>query len=348
MAGSRFLFCNGVLSHSTDTPSVTTFLESRPGAYTTTRTHDNNNRLLFWERHLLRLANSARILFDSNPKLLFRSGNSFAPRMITPPMWDSGIRALVNDSVSKVLPVALKERSQGEELAVTTLMTGDMERLSEVSVFEAFDVQVHVGTYVPPVFGVVGNGARLAVVGRGREVAEAKYSDWVRLRKPLEKWRPPSVTELLLSNDGDRLLEGTVTNLFVVSRKDNNGDKYSDCSKSVSPFEVLTAPVSDGVLPGIMRQLVIEVCLNNGIPFQEVAPSWSKRELWQEAFVTSSLRLVQPVEKIQVPSRWESLVLKSSDEILWEEKQFQEEPGMITSIIQKGILEKANKEAYQL
>ena len=40
-----------------------------------------------------------------------------------------------------------------------------------------------------------------------------------RLRKPLEKLRPPSVTELLLSNDGDQLLEGSITNFFVVCRK---------------------------------------------------------------------------------------------------------------------------------
>jgi hypothetical protein len=30
------------------------------------------------------------------------------------------------------------------------------------------------------VFGVKGNGARVAVVGPGRDIAEAKYSDWVR------------------------------------------------------------------------------------------------------------------------------------------------------------------------
>lgn len=40
-----------------------------------------------------------------------------------------------------------------------------------------------------------------------------------RLRKPLEKLRPFSVTELLLSNDGDQMLEGCVTNFFVVCRK---------------------------------------------------------------------------------------------------------------------------------
>lgn len=35
----------------------------------------------------------------------------------------------------------------------------------------------------------------------------------------MEKMRPPGVTELLLSDDGDRILEGSVTNFFVVCRK---------------------------------------------------------------------------------------------------------------------------------
>lgn len=40
-----------------------------------------------------------------------------------------------------------------------------------------------------------------------------------RSRKHLERLRPPSVTELLLSNDGERILEGCLTNFFVVSLK---------------------------------------------------------------------------------------------------------------------------------
>lgn len=40
-----------------------------------------------------------------------------------------------------------------------------------------------------------------------------------RQRKLLEKLRPPSVNELLLSNDGDTILEGCLTNFFVVCCK---------------------------------------------------------------------------------------------------------------------------------
>ncbi|XP_062182532.1 uncharacterized protein LOC133886740 isoform X2 [Phragmites australis] len=53
-------------------------------------------------------------------------------------------------------------------------------------------------------------------------------------------------------------------------------------------FEVQTAPLSDGILPGIIHQIVIEVCHDLGIPVvREVSPSpsmnFGKRPLLQVA-----------------------------------------------------------------
>ncbi|WRX12881.1 Aminotransferase class IV - like 2, partial [Theobroma cacao] len=347
MNSTRFLFSNGVVSRFSEAPPVTTFLESLPGAYTTTRTHENGSTLLFWERHITRLANSARILLNSKPELIFKPTKKyplfFSPLSITSSMkWESRIRSLVNNSMNQVLPIALKERSDGEELAVTALVCGDFEKLKEMKnvgdddgFFGVLDVHLHVGNYVPPVFGIEENGAHLALVGRGRDVAAAKYSAWVRLRMPLDKLRPPSVTELLLSNDGDRILEGCITNFFVICRRDKSeaeGNYPHDYDSGYS-VEVQTAPITEGVLPGVIRQLVIEACLSKGIPVREVAPSWEKHGLWEEAFVTNSLRVIQHVETIKVPSSWESLGTKCSEGISWMEKKF-EGPGMITKVIQ--------------
>lgn len=166
---------------------------------------------------------------------------------------ESSIYDLVNGSMSKAMRSGVvKERGRlcGEELAVTVLVTGNAEKLSRLGdekVVDFLDVWLHIGGYS---LGVGEKAASLALVGSGRDVANAKYSDWVRycalslsplayctdsdslvsgiklagcglgrLRKPLEKFRPPSTTELLLSNDGDRLLEGCVTNFFVVCRR---------------------------------------------------------------------------------------------------------------------------------
>ncbi|KAI4316026.1 hypothetical protein L6164_024046 [Bauhinia variegata] len=358
MSGSRFLFSNGMVSHASDAPSVKVLLETHPGAYTTSRTHNNASCLLFWERHMKRLSESIRILSSSAPQLLFKSHktSNLLPSSVSLPIWQSMAQMLVNDSLRKVLPIALKHRSDHEELAITTLVSGNSEELrayeimDEENVSKVLDVNVHVETYIPPVFGIPGNGAHLAVVGCGRDVAAAKYSDWVRVRKSLEKLRPPSVTELLLSNDGDKILEGCVTNFFVVCYKEwdaNNANSLTDFG-NIYPFEVQTAPISDGVLTGTIRQVVIEVCKNNGIPVREVAPSWSELELWQEAFITNSLRLLQHVDSIQVPIEWQSVHSKTWKDVSWERKEFQGGPGMITTIIQEQIMDKATLEGYPI
>ncbi|CAI0442878.1 unnamed protein product [Linum tenue] len=353
MTDCKFLFSNGVITSSPDVPPVATLLQSHPGAYTTTRTHSDGACILFWERHLRRLSNSARILLSRDPRLLFKpekSELSLPPSLVESSAWDSAVESLVKDSVDQVLPIALREglRKEGEELAITALVSGNVEKLRGMesasgsdSPAEMLDVYVHLAGYVALAFDRPEGAARLAVVGRGRSVAEAKYSDWVRLRKPLERLRPTSVTELLLSNDGDHLLEGCLTNFFVVRRREGKG-------VGENPYEVQTAPISDGVLPGIIRQLVLEVCLSKGISVQEVAPSWSGRDFWQEAFVTNSLRIIRPVERIQFPHSWESLEHKDPEEISWEEKQFAMNPGRITAIIQNEVMKKAFVEGYPI
>ncbi|WOH02510.1 hypothetical protein DCAR_0521899 [Daucus carota subsp. sativus] len=341
MSNLDFLFVNGVVSPPSLTPSVATLLETHPGAYTTSRTHNNGSVLLFWERHLNRLANSARILLNSKPELLFEIGESRASFSGKFSNWDSAMKSLVNDLMRTALPVAVEDMKVGEELAVTTLVSGNMENwrrnegLDGEEMFrEVFDVYIRVGLYVPLEFGLRENGAHLAAVGPGRAVANAKYSEWVRVRKHLEKLRPPSATELILSNDGDHMLEGCLTNFFVV------------CLRDLTVYEVQTAPISDGVLPGVIRQIIIEACLKHGIPFREVAPSWSRHEQWEEAFITNSLRLLQHVETIRVPCSWSSLESKSWKDVNWEEKQFKEGPGTITSVLQEEIMAKAALEGY--
>lgn len=156
VTGTDFLAVNGVsVTSSTDAvPKLSVFLESTSGAYTTTRTHSNASILLFWDRHIRRLSQSVRILADRNP-------GSFNRAM----KYDSIIQV-----VQRSLEVGLgstigKRRCEEEEVMVTTLIDC------------VGDAYVHMGIYVPIVFG---DGARVAVVGKGRELAEAKYSKWVK------------------------------------------------------------------------------------------------------------------------------------------------------------------------
>ncbi|KAL4016184.1 hypothetical protein IC575_023815 [Cucumis melo] len=361
MTSFRFLFSNGALLQGSEVPPVATFLETHPGAYTTTRSLNNASSILFWDRHMKRLTQSVKILSNSSPLLLSESNRTInelvKPSWIDSVPWEPAIRTLVDDSMRKVMSTALNEKIEGEELSITVVVSVNLENLGEnyslvdvERVKEALDVHVYVGSYVPREFGVPENGANLAVVGRGRDVAAAKYSDWVRRRKSLEKLRPPSVSELLLSNDGDQILEGSVTNFFVVCRKENSESKETSVldSKSKYSFELQTAPISDGVLTGVIRQLVIEACSSKGISFREVAPTWSSNEIWEEAFITSSLRILEHVNTICIPSVWNLLDSKTWSEISWNKKSFKDVPGMISSTIQKEIMERAVSEAFPI
>ncbi|KAK9081014.1 hypothetical protein Syun_030694 [Stephania yunnanensis] len=325
MSMCKYLVVNGVVSPSVEVPPVSSLLETHPGAYTTSRTHCNASCLLFWERHLRRLADSTRILVESRPDLLFGLGDKrvFSKSHCTSfSLWESVICPRVDDSLRKLLPIALKGRTSKEELVITTLVSGNLRNLGDLdegdgkqdTFFRALDVYVHIGFYVPPVFGDEDNCGRLAVVGRGRDIARAKFAKWVRQRKKFEGLKPPLVNEILLTNDGDQILEGGVTNFFVVCRKDDS----SSNPENKFIYEVQTASINEGVLPGIVRQLIIEVCVAKEIPVREVAPSWSQRELWEEAFITNGLRLVQHVESIQVPSSLELKNLSLLADILFE------------------------------
>ncbi|KAG4930923.1 hypothetical protein JHK84_047905 [Glycine max] len=124
---------------------------------------------------------------------------------------------LVNDLMCKVLPIALKERNDCEELAITTLVSGNLEELNAHE-----------------------------TVSEERE------------------------------------------------RNSNDEKAVCDYGKKCS-FQVQTALISDGVLPGTIRQLVLE---SEGIPFREVAPSWSECEIWEEAFITNLVEIIHKVVKL--------------------------------------------------
>lgn len=82
--------------------------------------------------------------------------------------------------------------------------------------------------------------------------------------------------EAVIVNDQKKVCEGSVTNLLV-----NLDGKW------------ITPPISDGVLPGIMRALVIEYC---GVSVKSIDVADLVRV--QSAFLLSSLRIAQTVAAI--------------------------------------------------
>nr|GEY84336.1 putative D-aminoacid aminotransferase-like PLP-dependent enzymes superfamily protein [Tanacetum cinerariifolium] len=174
------------------------------------RTHNNGSESLFYQRHLHRLATSARILFDSCLKLLFppetnmtsaslqkvkylnweslieslineTNMTSASLQKIKYLNWESLIESLINGSMRKPMPYALKERKSETELAFTALVSGTLgilvpdEKAGKEDVCRVFSMHIHVSLYIPLAFGVQKNGAHLAVVGHRRDVLNEKY-----------------------------------------------------------------------------------------------------------------------------------------------------------------------------
>ena len=133
----------------------------------------------------------------------------------------------------------------------------------------------------------------------------AKLSSWCRKRRPLEQeFKTMGVGEVLLVRVGDGggvfLLEGLTSNLFAVY-----------------PGGVLRTPASDCVLEGYARRLVLEAAQRCGLKV-EIGPIQLEDScLWEELFLTSSIRLIAPIQKMIHKSNESS----NDDKVVWSIKQ---------------------------
>lgn len=83
--------------------------------------------------------------------------------------------------------------------------------------------------------------------------------------------------EAILIND-DRAIEGAASNLFIVRKG-----------------LLITPPNSNALLPGITRDLVLELAANHGIPFREADIPADHLYQCDEIWLTSSTREISPV-----------------------------------------------------
>lgn len=88
-------------------------------------------------------------------------------------------------------------------------------------------------------------------------------------------------SEAIFANTRGELCEGTATNIFVVVAG-----------------RLHTPPLSSGCLAGITRELTIEWCREAGMEVYEDAMPLGVLRTCEEVFVTSSLRDVYPIERI--------------------------------------------------
>ena len=105
---------------------------------------------------------------------------------------------------------------------------------------------------------------------------------------------PDTAAEGLICSSQGELLEGFISNLFILER-------------SQQGLVVKTAV--HGVLPGIMQQQVLDACEALQIPVQRCPALQADRNLWEEAFLSNAVRGVRPIGKINCaannPLGWE-------------------------------------------
>ena len=87
--------------------------------------------------------------------------------------------------------------------------------------------------------------------------------------------------EAIFGNVAGMLCEGTGSNIFII----RNG-------------ELITPPLSAGCLPGVTRALVLDICASEDIQVHEVDTPLTELKDVESAFLTSTLRGVQPVATV--------------------------------------------------
>lgn len=87
--------------------------------------------------------------------------------------------------------------------------------------------------------------------------------------------------EAIFLNNKGYLAEGCVSNLFLIKKG-----------------KIITPSIDSGILPGITRQTVIQLCSRLGIPFKERKVRLKELYEADEAFLTNSLREILPLTHI--------------------------------------------------
>jgi len=121
-------------------------------------------------------------------------------------------------------------------------------------------------------------GARCITSTVARHNPASKSSEWMHRRRALEAARPLGIYESFLLDPRGNLLEGASSNFYAIL-----------------DGELLTA--AGGVLAGISRMIVLEVC-ENIVPLRLEAPNIADIDCFSEAFLSSSSRGIIPVVEL--------------------------------------------------
>jgi branched-subunit amino acid aminotransferase/4-amino-4-deoxychorismate lyase len=175
---------------------------------------------------------------------------------------ESGLAAPSREAVARLVAQAVGAVGSGQD-AVVTVATDGVRLVAHSKAVTA--------PPAPPV--------RVALVHAHRAFGEVKDAAWITQREALP-W-PPGINEQVMEEEDGTVLEGFSSNFFVVRE---NG--------------VIETAAGGAVLSGSIRRLALRIAAAQGVGVALRAPQWQERDQWKDAFITSTSRLILPVDEI--------------------------------------------------
>ncbi|ORZ03876.1 aminotransferase [Syncephalastrum racemosum] len=258
------------LVNDTDTDSNQFILQQPRGAYTGMRTLDRTSIVAF-SSHVKRLTTSLSLMtFPANGAESADITDQLAPFRDT-------------DSLTHSLKDLLR-------IGLQTFRQRYPEYEAKVSVLIAYDFKINTPRcwahfsplHAPPPDAYV----HVVAEEKARATPVVKDSQWVRDRAGLERAKPTEINEVVLTDADGHIYEGMASNFFAV------------CA---NPTRLVCAPL-DHILLGTVMKIVMTVCEQKKIPIEWVFPKLSdaRAGTWEGCFLTSTSRLLLPIEAIHV------------------------------------------------
>ncbi len=214
-------------------------------------------------------------LFDAHMARLRRSAEMIA---LPVPMTDAALREAVDQTAAAC---------SGDELYVRILLTRGVGDLSyNLKATPAPTLVIIVKPLTPFPERTYTEGIRVSMVGIRRNHPHAlnpliKSNNLLNNALAMQEAYRQGADEALMQNQAGFIVECSQSNFFVVK----NG-------------ELLTPPLSAGLLPGITRQFVLDLAAAEGITATSAPLTPASALAADEAFITSTTREITPVTTI--------------------------------------------------
>jgi branched-chain amino acid aminotransferase len=198
-----------------------------------------------------------------------------------------GIEIPLGDDVFAQRLAALLERAQNEESYIRIIVTRGVGDISyHFERVKGPTVVLAVKPYEPFPESTYTQGVAVIIASVRRNHPRAldpgiKSCNLLNNILAVREAQSKGALEPILLNDAGEVAEGASTNVFIVRRE-----------------EVTTPPLSAGILPGVTRQLLLEIGPAVGIPVVEESVSVQDLLAADEAFLTSTLKEAAPVRSV--------------------------------------------------